>query len=282
MKMSDDYGMRERYDAIRAKWPELFVNPPGAAFEIITDHEQAERAEREQEALLAREGLPSSWRRTGIVSEDQYMIFVRDAVRRLDGTFGTYDRILPASGSAGVAVLPVLDGRIVLIRHFRHATRQFHLEVPRGFGEQGVSARQQAKVELYEEIGAQVRDDDLAELGKFHTNSGTTSDCVELFAAMIDRTGCLQGEEGISSLETYSPAHVAKLISTGEITDSFTIGIFTRAWLKGHFPGWSSPPRQTLRCPRVSWHSQRCFKAASIVALTEVSGRARVTGLPVS
>lgn len=234
--MTDESGMRERYDAIRAKWPELFTNPPGAAFEIITDHAQAERAEREQEVLLASKGLPRTWRQTGVVAEDQYLIFVRDAVRRTDGTFGTYDRILPASGSAGVAVLPVLDGRIVLVRHFRHATRQFHLEVPRGFGEQGVRARQQAKVELYEEIGAHVEEDSLVELGQFHTNSGTASDCVELFAAMIDGTGSLQSEEGILSLKTYSPAHVAELISAGEITDSFTIGAFTRAWLKGHLP----------------------------------------------
>jgi ADP-ribose pyrophosphatase len=243
--MIDESGMRGRYEAIRAIWPDIFANPPGAAFEIITDRGEVERAEREQETLLTSEGLPGRWSRTGVICEDNYIIFIRDAVRRLDGTFGTYDRILPASGSAGAVVLPILDGHIVLIRHFRHATRQFHIEAPRGFGEPGVSSRQQARVELYEEIGAQVEDDGLVGLGRFHSNSGIASDCVELFAATIDKVGSVQAEEGISSLEKYSSEEVARLISTSEITDSFTIGAFTRAWLRGLLPGWPSPANGT-------------------------------------
>jgi ADP-ribose pyrophosphatase len=247
--MTDGFGMRERYESLRAKWPEIFVNPPGAAFEIITDDAQVERAEQAQEVLLASEGLPESWSRTGVVSEDHYIIFVRDAVRRLDGTFGTYDRILPASGLAGVAVLPVLNDRVVLVRHFRHATRKFHLEAPRGFGEYDVSVRQQAKDELYEEIGARVREEDLIALGQFHSNSGIASDCVELFIARIEGTGSLQEEEGISSLKECSPRELAEMISAGEITDSFTIGAFTRAWLKGLLPDYPSPIGESGRQP---------------------------------
>jgi ADP-ribose pyrophosphatase len=234
--------MRTRYDAIRAQWPSLFANPPGAAFEIILDNDdQVEKAERDQEALLVGEGLPGEWGRTGVITEDRYIILVRDAIRRLDGTLGTYDRILPASGSAGVVILPVLDGHIVLIQHFRHATRELHLEVPRGFGEPGVTARQQAKEELYDETGARARDEDLVELGRFHSNNGIASDCVELFIARIDEIGKPQAEEGISGFKICPPREVAELISGAEITDSFTIGAFTRAWLKGFLPGWPSP-----------------------------------------
>lgn len=225
--------MRRRYEVICEKWPDLFANPPGAAFGIVRDDEQVENAERSQERMLVSEGLPGEWARTGVISEDRYIIFVRDAIQRLDGTLGTYDRILPASGSGGVVVLPILHGRIVLVQHFRHATREFHLEVPRGFGEVGVTASQQAKNELSEEIGAHVEDEDLIDLGRFHSNNGITSDCVQLFFAKIDRLGKPQIEEGISGFKICLPSEVANMIAMSEITDSFTIGAFTRAWLRG-------------------------------------------------
>lgn len=255
--MADESGMRDRYEAIRMRWPEIFANPPDAAFEIVIDRERVERAEHDQEALLAGEGMPGRWSHTGVICEDKYIIFVRDAVRRLDGTLGTYDRILPASGSAGVVVLPIIENHIVLVRHFRHATRQWHLEVPRGFGELGVSSRQQAKAELYEEIGAKVDDNRLLEIGPFHSNTGIASDCVEMFVAMIEKVGRPQDEEGISDLRKCSPGEVAELISASEITDSFTIGAFTRAWLKGLLPGhgigklmvWGLPAALGAWCP---------------------------------
>jgi ADP-ribose pyrophosphatase len=47
-------------------------------------------AEAAEEARLALKGLPISWSRTGVVYEDAYMLVVRDAVRRPDGSLGTY------------------------------------------------------------------------------------------------------------------------------------------------------------------------------------------------
>jgi ADP-ribose pyrophosphatase len=173
------------------------------------------------------------------------MMVVRDAVRRPDGTLGTYARTLPASGAAGAAVLPLLDGQIVLVRHFRHATRTWHLEIPRGYGEEGVSAAEQARQELREEIQAEVGE--LIHLGAFHTNTGNTGDQVELFLAEILALGSPQSSEGIDAIEIFTPYQVAQMIRADEdsdplaITDSFTIGAFTRAWLSGRLPGLPLP-----------------------------------------
>jgi len=156
---------RERYDTIRRKWPERFVNPPGAAYEILFESSLVRAAEAEDEARMVARGLPTAWAKTGVVYEDPYIILVRDAVRRPDGSLGSYCRTLPASGAAGAAVLPMLDGKIVLLCHFRHATRTQHLEIPRGFGEPGVSAADQARAELREEIQAEA--DSLVELAVF-------------------------------------------------------------------------------------------------------------------
>ena len=130
MTSSDE---RERYNQIMSKWPQLFENPPDARYEILRDSSMVAEAESEERSRLLARRLPVSWSRIGVVYEDPYLIVLRDAVRRPDGSLGTYARTLPASGAAGAAVLPLLDGKIVLLRRFRHATRKWHLEIPRGF-----------------------------------------------------------------------------------------------------------------------------------------------------
>jgi ADP-ribose pyrophosphatase len=222
---------RERYEAVHRKWPALFVNPPGAAYEILFDPSQVNAAEAADATRLEARGLPAAWARTGVVYEDAYTIVVRDAVRRPDSSLGTYARTLPASGGAGAAVLPLLDGKIVLLRQFRHATRSEQLEIPRGFGEPGVTAADQARAELREEIQAEA--DSLVSLGGLHPNTGAASGCTELFLANIHGFGEPQTAEGILRIELQPPGVVAESIRDGGITDSFTIGAFTRAWLRG-------------------------------------------------
>jgi ADP-ribose pyrophosphatase len=178
------------------------------------------------------------------VYEDPYLIVVRDAVRfpdegpRAKEKLGTYIRTMPSSGAAGAAVLPIARADIVLLCHFRHATRQTHLEIPRGYGEPGVAPADQAAKELDEEIEAKA--DKLISLGKLHTNTGAAVDCVELFLAEIEKFGKPQVSEGITSIEVHSPSEVAELIRRDEITDSFTIAAFTRAWLSNLLPGFPS------------------------------------------
>jgi ADP-ribose pyrophosphatase len=237
--MARDDDPRSRYEALRKERPGLFANPPGADIAVLLEAADVAQAEAAQQGLLARQGLPPSWGRTGVVYEDPYLIVLRDAVRRPDGSLGTYVRTTPASHADGAAVLPVLDGRIVLLRHFRHATRTWHREIPRGFGEPGVAPAALAVAELREEIGAEVSR--LEDLGVFHSNTGTTADHVWLFRAELSSIGEPQLSEGISGIERLVPGDVAAAIAAGEITDSFTMGAFTRAWLRGLLPGLASP-----------------------------------------
>jgi ADP-ribose pyrophosphatase len=225
---------RRRYKELRKKWPALFENPLDFPYEILNKRSQVKAAEKQQGKRLAKKHLPRSWRHTGVTYEDPYIIVIRDAVRFPNGDLGTYVRVTPASGSAGAAVLPLMDGKIVLLCHSRHATRRDHLEIPRGFGEPGVSALDLALLELREEIGAEA--ESAESLGEFHSNNGMATDCVELFIAHIEKIGQPQSSEGIKRVDSYTTREVAELIGQGEITDSFTIGAFTRALLTGQLP----------------------------------------------
>jgi ADP-ribose pyrophosphatase len=75
----------------------------------------------------------------------------RDEVLEPTGVRATRE-VITHPGS--VVVMPVLpDGRIVLIRQYRHAARQFLWELVAGRMEPGESARQAAARELIEETG---------------------------------------------------------------------------------------------------------------------------------
>jgi ADP-ribose pyrophosphatase len=172
-----------------------------------------------------------------VVYEDRYQILLRDAVRRPDGSLGTYVRATSASGAVGAAVLPVLGDKVVLLRHFRHATRKVHLEIPRGFGEPGVTAEDQARQELSEETGSTAQQ--VIPLGGIHPNTGASADMVELFYARVLQLGEPQTAEGIAGLDLIGVADLASLIADGEITDAFTVAAWARASLKGLLPSSS-------------------------------------------
>ncbi|HEX2195970.1 MAG TPA: NUDIX domain-containing protein, partial [Actinomycetota bacterium] len=134
-----------RYRELVLQRPELFVNPADGGFTILLD---------EQSIGAAEEAAPGSSHGVGVVYEDEYVVLLRDAVAFPDGRLGTYIRMVgPRAEPTGVAVLPIHDQKVVLVRHFRHATRSRHWEIPRGFWIEGLTGEQVARQELEEELG---------------------------------------------------------------------------------------------------------------------------------
>jgi len=231
----DDAVIRTSYLDLQNARPELFVNPSDGAIDILLDENEVRAAEAAAAARLREAGQPEEWARTGVVYEDQYFMIVRDAVRFRDGPIGTYIREMTLEPAVGSVVLPVLDGRVVLVRHFRHADRQWHIEVPRGFASPGATAVDNAHVELEEEIGAKaIR---MVDLGLIHADAGASTDPVALFFAEIASYGDVEAAEGISGVSLVDPGEVARMIADGRITDGFTICAYTRAVLRGLLPG---------------------------------------------
>src|SRR5690242_7119863 len=96
--------------------------------EILTDPAEMVRIEKIQESRLLKKGFSASAAvessRVGLVSEDQYWIWLRDAVYFPKGIPGTYDRLIWKSelknSIPGIAVLPILpSGQIVLNLNYR-------------------------------------------------------------------------------------------------------------------------------------------------------------------
>lgn len=89
-----------------------------------------------------------------LVYENAYgRLFDDDVYFTSSNTEGRYVRWLWKAPYT-IAVLPVLaSGEIVLIESFRHSARKVTVEVPKGFGEEGVEPKEMARRELREEAG---------------------------------------------------------------------------------------------------------------------------------
>lgn len=201
------------YGEYRDEHPELFVNPPDAAFEIVFDPDV-------QRSLGA-----------GIMYQDDYYLLLRDAVRFRDGSTGPYIRLIPAAGQGGAAVLPLVDGSVVLIQHQRHATRSAHWEIPRGFGRIGEPPEETARREIMEELD--VPDPELLELGSIHPDTGASNVWTKLYLARLTGLGRIETTEGIDKARQVTPDQLATMVQTGEITDSFTLAAILQARLRG-------------------------------------------------
>ncbi len=244
VSMSDQQSRRAvrlaAYDALRAQRPQLFENPPGAAFEIVTDPALQERVADESAAKLAGRGLPEQNGDIGVVYADQYVLLVRDAVRFADGSLGTYIRQMSPHEGTGAAALPLLpDGRILLVKHFRHATRRWHWEIPRGFAEPGADGATTAAREVEEEVG--VPADEVVFLGALDSDTGAEVGGDEIYLAYLSAVPEQRppgaAEEGIDEFAMVTPDEFTQMIRDGVLGDAFTLAAYAQAVAKGLWPG---------------------------------------------
>lgn len=177
--------------------------------EILKDLEEIQRAMKQTD------------RDVGIVYQDKYWIWINDPVRFPSGALGVYGRIVSRAsllGAVGAAVLPVLkDGRVALNCNFRHATRSWELEIPRGFSEKGETIEETARRELKEETGLIARE--LIFLGEIAPDSGTSSSIVPVFLAKIEEVGqaCAEESEAIASILFLTPHQLKEILVQGSI-----------------------------------------------------------------
>lgn len=220
------------YKELQKNAPSLFDNQ-NAPIEIITDEKKISIWQKERRSLLVQDGKPVNWAEIGVLLDDPYVVVIRDLVKFPGGFQNGYIRLINRAdleGGQAIVVLPVYDKKFQLIYRFRHATRSWHYEVPRGFGESNTTAEQQASNEVKEEIGGAI--EKLVDLGVLHNNTGIEGNNVKLFLAFLSSVGAPQQSEAIARIAPLSLAELETKIASGEITDGFTIATYTRAKLR--------------------------------------------------
>ena len=222
---------QKKYDGLRDNYPALFSNY-NAAIKIVTDPTLIAKWEKSRKRYLRANGKPEQWGDIGLVFEGPYFIIIRDLVEFPNGKMWSYSRLVNQAdieGGQGVVIMPEFQGKILLLYNFRHATRSWHYEFPRGFGEPGMTAEQQAHDEIKEETGGEINK--LIDLGKYHNNTGMEGNQVQMFYAKLASIGTPNKGAGIESFHWVTVGELESMIRDDKITDGFTIAAYTRAKL---------------------------------------------------
>ncbi|MEQ8443934.1 MAG: NUDIX hydrolase [Alphaproteobacteria bacterium] len=222
----------DRYLALAKSRPDAFANTDPDGIIILDDRDAILSAERTIKERYRAKGHPEDWAECAIYYEDPWMYLVRDVVRFPDDSTGTYHHIVLKGGPDGVVVLPLLDGKAVLIRHFRNGARSWSWEIPRG-GPRAVDPIENAKDELVEEIGAEITD--IRRLGQLRNNNGMITEVMHIYVATLSAIGHGNLGEGIGRIELVTPDRLGAMIRDGEIDDSHTVHAYTLARLNGIF-----------------------------------------------
>jgi ADP-ribose pyrophosphatase len=190
------------------------------------------------EIEIAAERADEGGGATGVVYGDEWVQVVRDAVRFPSGREGTYLRIFgnPAvDGPSGAVILPLLNGRILLRRMFRHATRAWEVEAPRGGchpDDAGIAAT--AARELAEEIGQEAQE--LVPLGTVYGDTGLLATSAAVFLAVLtpgDPRPRPDDREAFGELVAWSREELFAAVAAGEVRDGYTLSALALAVASG-------------------------------------------------
>ncbi|NGX59738.1 MAG: ADP-ribose pyrophosphatase [Chlamydiae bacterium] len=152
------------YHKLIAQFPEMLGRHGSwkqGEIEVATNPGEIKRIEKLSTQRFMRMGYSEEdaqkHSKCGVVADDHYWIWIRDAVTFPGGIPGTYDRMVWKSGltgSPGACILPVLKNKKILVNiNFRHATRCWEMELPGGARKEEETPEQSALRELKEETG---------------------------------------------------------------------------------------------------------------------------------
>lgn len=169
-------------------------------------------------------------KKIGVLYHSNYNILVVDLIQGEDKHYYTYERILPASNGVGIVVIAKYMNQFILLKQYRHALRDYQYGFIRGFGEDGISAKENAIKEIKEEINGEITN--IQYLGDLTPDSGLTSNKVTYFLCELNSYSEKKGYEGIDSIITLSQNELEQWIKNGNITDGFTVAAYGLYLLK--------------------------------------------------
>lgn len=153
-----DKNALDRYYELLALYPKLkregdLNNYTKGTYQIVYDPNEIQSLQKEYYQRLYNKNIGQEmtaeqaheravdFSRIGVVCEDQFWIWIRDAVISPSGFRHTYNRMIQKADLdrvGGAATLPIIttaEGEIKLALNleFRHATQSWEFEIPRGF-----------------------------------------------------------------------------------------------------------------------------------------------------
>ena len=169
--------------------------------------------------------------RSPVFDNTIYSVFADHVIDKKGHQVERYLSVVPkclsADAIAGVAVLPVKDGKVGLIRVFRHPLGRWSWESIKGHVESGEDVRTAAARELLEESGYSVASNEFIDFGTVAPEAGVIKGRARLFTAAVTGAAgkAVDGELGHGKMAFYSRSEIDTLITAGEIEDGITLVI---------------------------------------------------------
>ena len=134
-------------------------------------------------------------------------------------------RIVDPDGVTGIAILPVRDGAVGLMRMFRHPYGGHAWEIPMGFIDAGESPEQAAVRELREETGLVAASESVVPLGMMSPVPSIVRARIRLYFAKVfgDDSGRPAAEVGHGRFAWMPSDAAVALADRGEIVESCTL-----------------------------------------------------------
>lgn len=131
-----------------------------------------------------------------------------------------------------VAIVPLLNQQVVLVRQYRYATEKILLEIPAGKLNPNENPDECAARELEEETGYKAKT--LRKLSSVYTTPGFTNEVIHIYLAQnLIKTCPKPDEDEFIDREIYTYSQLNKLVNTGEIVDAKTLlGLFLAGVVK--------------------------------------------------
>jgi ADP-ribose pyrophosphatase len=186
---------------------------------------------------------PEQKTRRLVCENSQFHIFFDELAFKGRTTIRDYLVVAPLRFAAdivtGVAILPFYDGKIGLIRIYRHPIERYSWEIPRGFIDQQEASASAASRELREETGLDCKAEDIRSLGFITPDGGILAARVQLFAAIkcAKAHQYAPAEMGHGELEFFNFETLEKMIFCSEVQDPSTvIAFFMYSRFKNQMP----------------------------------------------
>lgn len=213
MKYTETEAWKSYIDLMQQR-PQLFL--PSEDLAIVTD------------PALVEDYVVRTGRKLGLVYKSPWNMMVVDLVQNRKGEIFSYDRLIATSTGTPVVTVPVYKGRLILIKQYRHAIRRTQYAFPRGFGEDGLSAEENARKELREEIGASFgQEAEIRLLGQVTADSGVTSTGIAVVYCEISSYEERVGYEEIQETILLTREELDDWIKQGRIDDGFTLAAYS-------------------------------------------------------
>jgi len=176
---------------------------------------------------------PKKWKVISSNRDKSYRVFSLRTDRAVSPRTGRDHDFFILESSSWVNVIPITpQGDVVLVRQYRHGTRDITLEIPGGLVEKKDTPEMAAVRELHEETG--YRASEMISLGSVHPNPAIQNNQCYTFLA---RDVSLAGEQHQDEKEDIEVlilplSEIPRLIRNGDITHALVLAAFYRFYME--------------------------------------------------